>query len=124
MSNDMEYVQAIEQASANLADARERDGDALGESWEDLRSELLTPEEIAASNIRVAIMVELTKARHDKNISQLELEALSGVRQPIISRMESGSTSPKLDTILKVLWALGKTLRVCDISENTTPMMG
>ena len=116
----MEYMQAIEQAKANLADAKERGEDALGESWEDVRKELFTPEEIAASDVRVAIMSELIKARNEKNISQRELEQLSGVKQPIISRMESGTTSPQLDTILKVLWALGKTLYVGDISEVET----
>ena len=120
MNKDMEYMQAIEQAKANLADARERGEDAIGGDWEDLRTELFTPEEIAASNLRVAIMVELTKARNEKNISQRELESLSGVKQPIISRMESGATSPQLDTVLKVLGALGKTLYVGDISQAKT----
>ena len=120
MNKDMEYMQAIEKAKANLADARERGEDAIGGDWDDLRAELFTPEEIAASNLRVAIMVELTKARNEKNISQRELESLSGVKQPIISRMESGATSPQLDTVLKVLGALGKTLYVGDISQVKT----
>ena len=120
MDNDIEYMKAIEQAKVNLSDARERGEDALGESWVDIRAELFTPEEIAASNLRVAIMLELTKARHDKKISQRELESLSGVKQPIISRMESGTTSPQLDTVLKVLGALGKTLYVGDIVKIPT----
>ena len=120
MCKDMGYMQAIEQAKANLTDARERGEDAIGGDWDDLRAELFTPEEIAASNLRVAIMVELTKARNEKNISQRELESLSGVKQPIISRMESGATSPQLDTVLKVLGALGKTLYVGDISQAKT----
>jgi len=78
--------------------------------WEDLRQELFTPEEIAASDLRVAIIGELIKARKEKNISQRELEQLSGVKQPIISRMEAGGTSPQLDTVLKVLASLGKLL--------------
>ena len=108
--------QAIDQAKANLADIRERGVDTLV-SWEDIRNNILTPEERAASALRVAIMVELTKARNEKNISQRELEQLSGVKQPIISRMESGTTSPQLDTVLKVLGALGKTLYVGDIPQ-------
>jgi len=118
MEYDKDYFEAIEQAKANLADARERGADAIGGSWDELRAELFTPEEIAASNLRVAIMGELIKARQVKNISQRELESLSGVKQPIISRMESGATSPQLDTVLKVLGALGKTLYVGDISKT------
>ena len=60
MSDDFEYRQAIEQAEANLADARERGENALGDDWEDLRAELFTLEELAASELRVAIILELS----------------------------------------------------------------
>ena len=85
---------------------------AIGSNWEDVRKELFTPDEIAESNLRVAIIGELIKARQEKGISQKKLEELSGVKQPVIARMEKGSTSPQLDTILKVLAPLGKTLAV------------
>ena len=45
-----------------------------------------------------------------------ELEKMSGVKQPVIARMETGSTSPQLDTILKILAPLGKTLAVVPIA--------
>jgi len=86
-----------------------------GRSWEELRMELMTPEERAASALRVALMVELTKARNERGLSQRKLEELSGVKQPVIARMESGSTSPQLDTVLKVLTSLGKTLYIGDM---------
>jgi len=85
---------------------------AIGGTWDELQKELFTPEEIAASNLRVALIGELIKARQEQGISQRKLEELSGVKQPIISRMEKGSTSPQLDTILKVLAPLGKTLAI------------
>jgi predicted XRE-type DNA-binding protein len=110
-----EYKQAIEQAKINLADIKERGTEAIGSSWEDVRRELYTPEQIRESDLRVAIISELIKARNEKNISQRELEQLSGVKQPIISRMESGTNSPQLDTVLKVLAPLGKTLYVGDL---------
>jgi transcriptional regulator with XRE-family HTH domain len=85
--------------------------------WSEVEKELFTPEEIRESRLRVAIIGELIKARQEKNISQLELEQLSGIKQPVISRIEAGKTSPQLDTIMKVLGALGKTLYVGDIQE-------
>ncbi|MGE1062850.1 helix-turn-helix transcriptional regulator [Megasphaera paucivorans] len=88
---------------------------AIGHSWEDARKELFTPEENAASDLRVALIGELIQARQQKGISQKELERLSGVKQPIIARMEKGSTSPNLNTVLKVLAPLGKTLYVGNI---------
>jgi len=86
-----------------------------GSEWSDVRAELFTSEELAASKLRVAIMVEMTKARNERGLSQRGLERLSGVKQPVIARMETGSTSPQLDTVLKVLAPLGKTLYIGDI---------
>ena len=89
-----------------------------GHSWREAREEILTPEERAASNLRVAMMVELASARAEMGISQKRLEALSGVKQPVIARMEKGYTSPQLDTVLKVLAPLGKTLYIGDIHRT------
>lgn len=92
---------------------------AIGKNWENVRNEIFTPEEIAESNLRVALIGELIKARQEKGISQKKLEELSGVKQPIIARMEKGNTSPQLDTILKVLAPLGKTLAVVPLDTIT-----
>lgn len=83
-------------------------------SWNEIEAELFTPEEIAESNLRVALIGELIKARQEKGISQKKLEELSGVKQPVIARMERGTTSPQLDTVLKLLAPLGKTLAIVD----------
>ncbi len=90
-----------------------------GPSWEEVRQKLFTPEEIAASDLRVALIGELIEARQEKGISQKQLEELSGVKQPVIARMETGATSPQLDTVLKVLFPLGKTLAVVPINHDT-----
>ena len=105
-------------AKENLEDARKRGADAIGDSWEDVRQRLFTPEERAASALRVSIMEELTKARNERGLSQRKLEELSGVKQPVIARMENGSTSPQLDTVLKVLAPLGKTLYIGDLKTT------
>ena len=90
---------------------------AIGHSWDEVRKELFTPEEIAESDLRVALIGELIKARQEKGISQKKLEELSGVKQPVIARMESGSTNPQIGTILKVLAPLGKTLAIVPIEK-------
>ena len=117
MSNSTKYKQAIEQAKANLADLRERGADAIGGNWDEFRKEIFTPEEIAASDLRVAMMIELVNARKERGISQKKLEELSGVKQPVIARMERGNTNPQLDTVLKVLAPLGKTLAVVPLER-------
>lgn len=91
---------------------------AIGSTWEELEQRLFTSEEIVASNLRVALIGELIKARQEKGISQKKLEELSGVKQPVIARMEKGSTSPQIDTVLKVLAPLGKTLAVVPIEPR------
>lgn len=91
---------------------------AIGSSWDEVRAELFTPEENAESDLRVALIGELIKARQEKGFSQKKLEEISGVKQPVIARMEKGYTSPQLDTILKVLAPLGKTLAVVPLERG------
>lgn len=84
-------------------------------TWDDVRKENFTREEIAESDLRVALIGELIKARKERGITQRELEEISGVKQPVIARIENGSTTPNLSTVLKVLAPLGKTLYIGDI---------
>gem|GEM_PF-23351 len=111
----------IEKAKRELQDLKERGemkNSAIGSNWKDVRAELFTKEEILESDLRVAIMTELIEARREKGISQKKLEELSGVSQPVIARMETGKTSPQLDTVLKVLASLGKTLAVVPLEQE------
>lgn len=93
----------------------------IGISWEEARKELFTPEEIAASDLRVAIIGELIKARREKGLTQKELENITGIKQPVIARIEKGTTNPQIATILKLLAPLGKTLAVVPLKPvNST----
>lgn len=91
---------------------------AKGHEWGQVRNTLYSKEEIAESNLRVALIGEIIKAREEMGISQKKLEELSGVRQPVIVRLERGNTSPQLDTILKILAPLGKTLYIGDLKNS------
>lgn len=113
MEANKEYIQA----KANLSDLQERGTDAIGGNVLEFIDEILTPEEIEESNLRSALIGEMIKARQEKGISQKRLEELSGVKQPIIARMEKGITSPQIDTILKVLVPLGKTLAIVPLEK-------
>jgi ribosome-binding protein aMBF1 (putative translation factor) len=93
------------------------DKNHLGRDWKDVRKEFFTAEEIAKSDLRVALIREIIKARHERGLSQKTLGELSGVKQPIIARMERGSTSPNIDTILKVLAPLGKTICIGNLKH-------
>lgn len=87
--------------------------------WDDaFDQEHFTPEEIAESDMRVALITALVKARQEQGISQRQLEQLSGIKQPQIARMERGDANPQLDTLLKVLAPLGKTLQIVPLPQN------
>ena len=90
---------------------------AIGSSWEDVRRELFTEEEILESNLRVALIGEIIKARKEEGLSQKRLESLCGVKQPVIARMESGASDPQLGTVLKILSSLGKTLEIVPLRK-------
>ena len=90
---------------------------AIGSSWEDVEKRLFTPEEIAEGDLRVALILELIDARKEKGISQKELEELTGVKQPVIARLEKGTSIPNVKTLLKLLLPLGKTLKIVPIEK-------
>ena len=87
--------------------------------WDaDFDKDHFTAEEIAESDLRVALVSAFIQARQEKGLTQRDLESLSGVKQPQIARMERGDSNPQLDTMLKVLAAMGKTLAVVPIQAN------
>ncbi|MBS5915712.1 MAG: helix-turn-helix transcriptional regulator [Clostridiales bacterium] len=67
-----------------------------------------------------ALVHEILKTRRERNMTQKNIEAACGVKQPVIARMERGLTDPQLTTILKVLAPLGKTLAIVplDVDED------
>lgn len=77
--------------------------------------------DIKISNLRIAIINELIKTREEQGISQKKLEELSGVKQPVIARIEKGKSIPNTDTLVKLLTPLGKKLVIVPLEtiENT-----
>ena len=88
---------------------------AFGGTWEEFEREHFTPEEIAASDLRVALIGEMIKARQEQGMTQQDVAAASGIKQPVISRMEREVNDPRLDTVLRFLAPLGKTLAIVPI---------
>ena len=70
------------------------------------------------TNFRDALISEIITARSSRGITQKKLEEMSGVKQPVISKIEQGVVTPNLGTILKILAALEKTLYIGDIDEE------
>ena len=88
---------------------------AIGRSWEEFEKDIYTAEEIRESDLRVSLISEFIRARDELGISQKKLEELTGVKQPIIARMEKGYSNPQIETVLKLLAPMGKTLAIVPI---------
>lgn len=88
---------------------------AIGRSWEEFEKDIYTADEIRESDLRVSLISEFIRARDELGISQKKLEELTGVKQPIIARMEKGYSNPQIETVLKLLAPMGKTLAIVPI---------
>ncbi len=88
---------------------------AIGRSWEEFEKDVYTADEIRESDLRVSLISEFIRARDELGISQKKLEELSGVKQSIIARMEKGYSNPQIETVLKLLAPMGKTLAIVPI---------
>lgn len=88
--------------------------------WEDIYNNLdaLTQEDHDEIELKVKIIGQILEARKEKGLTQAELEAISGVKQTFISRLENNQMDPQLTTILKLLHPLGLTLAVVPINKQ------
>lgn len=64
--------------------------------------------------IQSDLISSIVALRKSKKISQIELSELSGVKQPIIARLEKRRTDPQLSTIIKLLDSMGTELTIKD----------
>jgi transcriptional regulator with XRE-family HTH domain len=78
----------------------------------------LSQPELDEIDLKVQIVGEILKARRKENLTQRALEELSGIKQPMIARIEGGDTDPQLSTVIKILRPLGKKLAVVDMSYS------
>lgn len=65
------------------------------------------------------IIKTLIRIREEQGVSQRQLAALTGIKQPAIARLESGRTAPNINTLKKLLAPLGYTLTISHISDQT-----
>lgn len=90
-----------------------------GISWEDVKSELYSKEQREQLDLEAKFLSELIDLRNENKITQKQLEELSGIKQPMIARIENGDSMPRVDTLLKLLKPMGLTLQIVPIKKNT-----
>jgi len=92
---------------------------AVGRDWDEIYKNMdsLTQEDRDEIDFQVKLIGEVLDARKGKGMTQAELDALCGVKQTHIARIENNRADPQLSTIFKILRPLGKTLAVVDIPQ-------
>lgn len=89
-------------------------------TWEELKKELnTTPEEDAEVELEKQIILAAIEARDKANMTQKELSERSKIIQPSISKIENMKRMPQADTLIRLLYPLGYTLKVVPIAEQT-----
>ena len=66
----------------------------------------------------MAIGDRIRMLREEKGISQRQLAALTGIKQPAIARLESGRSVPNITTMNKLLAPLGYTLTISQLLDE------
>lgn len=86
--------------------------------WEEFENELeITPEQEAEIQLEMDIIRATIEARKRCNLTQRELSRKSGVKQPVIARIEKYINSPQTSTLIKLLYPMGYTLKVVPLEE-------
>ena len=87
--------------------------------WNEFEKELnITEEQEEEIRIEMEIIEASIKARESKKISQRELSKLSGIKQPAIARIERRVNSPSINTLIRLLYPMGYTLKVVSLKEK------
>ncbi|MCL2321503.1 MAG: helix-turn-helix transcriptional regulator [Oscillospiraceae bacterium] len=82
--------------------------------WND--PNILTEAEKDEIELKIELAGKLIEAREKKGITQEQLATMTGLKQPAIARLEKMETIPQIDTLSKVLRALGYKLAI--VPEN------
>lgn len=80
--------------------------------WQDVKNSMtsLTEQEKKQIDIMSDLITKIIQRRQELGISQRELEKLTGIKQEAICRIENMKNIPQLDTLIKLLEALGLRL--------------
>ena len=78
----------------------------------------IPPEQEEEIKLEMEIMEATIEARKKAQLSQRELSKKTGIKQPAIARIEKGIGSPRVSTLMKLLYPIGYTLRVVPLNKN------
>ena len=82
-------------------------------SWNDYKNFVKNEDSTAKQDIEE--MEELIEKRNSLGLSQRELADICGIPQSSVARIETFKTTPKIDTLLKIMQHLGLKLTVSSV---------
>lgn len=86
--------------------------------WEEFEEKLnISPEQEEEIRLEMDIIKATIEARKSNKLTQRELSKKSGIKQPVIARIEKCVNSPQTSTLIKLLYPMGYTLRVVPLEE-------
>jgi DNA-binding XRE family transcriptional regulator len=90
--------------------------------FEDIEAELLADPETRAAYDALEPAYQIARLRIERGLTQAQLAALVGTKQPSIARFERGDSEPTLAFLRKLAEALGVRLEVSFIPvEQSAP---
>lgn len=86
-------------------------------TWNDYKDHVKTVDPVAGKDLedieeQTAIISAVIKTRTELGMSQRDLATICGIPQSSVARIESHTTTPKLDTLIKIMRPLGLKLTV------------
>ena len=89
----------------------------MGYDLDEVREEIHRYPKLTANDLCASLVDEMIQIRRNCGYSQRKLGSLCGVEQSVVTRMESGTTTPNLRTALNLLAQMGRTLRIVDLKD-------
>lgn len=87
-------------------------------TWKKVKENLnISPEQEAEIQLEMDIIEATIEARKKNNLTQRELSKKTGIKQPVIARIEKSIHSPQTSTLIKLLYPMGYTLRVVPLEK-------
>ncbi len=88
-------------------------------TWKEVRKSMnITSEQEAEIQLEMDIIKATIEARKKNKLTQRELSQKSGIKQPVIARIEKYVNSPRTSTLIKMLYPMGYTLRVVPLDKD------
>lgn len=86
-------------------------------TWNDYNNHVKSIDPVAGKDLeeieeQAAIISAVIKTRTELGMSQRDLAAICGIPQSSVARIEAHTTTPKLDTLIKIMRPLGLRLTV------------